>query len=76
MGAVRMRVHQLMSFEVKSCVCKKNFKPLLQLKYESSIQNVAFFSEKVVSSESGDKYGQIKQCSRAKTAQNRSNKYV
>ncbi len=41
-----------------------------KLKYESSIQNIAFSSEKVVLSESGEEYGQIKHCLQVKTVQN------
>ncbi len=36
------------------------------------IHNIAFSSEKVISSESGEKYAQIKQCSQAKIVQNSS----
>ncbi len=32
----------------------------IQLKYKSSIHNIALFGEKVISSESGEKYAQIK----------------
>ncbi len=38
-----------------------NLNHCLRLKYESSIHNIAFSSEKVISSESGQKYAQIKQ---------------
>ncbi len=55
--------------EIKSCVFEINkyiIKIFLtanrpfRLKYESSIHNIAFSSEKVVLSESGEKYAQIK----------------
>ncbi len=39
----------------------------LQLKYDSSIHNTAFSSETVVSSESGEKYAQIKDHLQEKT---------
>ncbi len=52
-----------MSFEVKSCMFafKSIIKALylnhrFQLKYESSFHNIALANEKVVSSESGEKY--------------------
>ncbi len=59
-------IHQLMTCEVKSymfvaLMIKSIIKVLslnhcFQLKYESSIHNIAFSSEKVVSSKSGEKY--------------------
>ncbi len=73
--------HQLMSCEVKGCVLitNKTLKMFLtsnhcfHQKYESSIHNIAFSSEKAVSSELGEKYAQIKHCLHAKTVVN---KYV
>ncbi len=86
MGAVRMRVqtadknitiihttpvHQLMSWEDKSCVFVRNksiikifltLNHCFQLKYESIIHNNISSSEKVVWSESGEKSAQIKYC--------------
>ncbi len=71
MGAVRMRVqtadknitiihttpvHQLMSYEVKSCVYKKQNK-----------HNIAFSSEEFISTELGEKSAQIKHRLQAKT---------
>ncbi len=62
--------------EVKSCVFVRNksikkiffnIKPLLLTKYKSSIPNIAFPSEKVILSESGEKYSQIKHSLYAKT---------
>ncbi len=49
-----------------------NFNPLLPLKYDSFIHNIAFSSKKtnkkkIVSSESGEKYVQIKHRLKAKT---------
>ncbi len=69
-------VHQLTSCEAKSCLFVRNkfiIKLFLTsnccfwLKYESSIHNIAFSSEKVVLSESGEKYAQIKHHLQAKT---------
>ncbi len=60
-------VHQFMSCEAKICVFARNkciikiffnFKQLL--KYESSIYNIASSNEKVILSESGENYAQIK----------------
>ncbi len=96
MGAVRMRVqtadknitiihttpvHQLTSWEVKSCVFVRNksIKTFLTSnrcfwpKCESIIHNIAFSSEKVVWSESGEKSAQTKHRLQTKTALN---KYV
>ncbi len=42
---------------IKTLLLKRYFR----LKYESSIHNIALSSEKVVWSESGEKYAQIKQ---------------
>ncbi len=84
MGAVRMRVqtadhnnpqvihstpvHQLTSCEVKSCVSvKKKKRVKIQVLY-----NIAFSGEKFASSESGQKYAQIKHHLHAKTAQSSS----
>ncbi len=39
----------------------------VHLKYASSIHNVDFYSEKVILSESGEKYAQIKQHLHVKT---------
>ncbi len=39
----------------------------IQLKYESSLHNIALPSEKIISSESGEKYEQIKHRLQAKT---------
>ncbi len=47
-----------------------NFKLLLE--YESSIHNIAFNIEKVVLSESGEKYAQITHCLQA----NKSSKHI
>ncbi len=52
----------------KLCVFK--FKPLLMAKYEFSIYKNAFSSENVVSSESEEKYANIKHCLQAKTVKN------
>ncbi len=72
MGAVRMRVqtadknitiihttsvHQLTFCEEKSCVCEKQIHHSMDL----FIHIIAFSSEKVIESESGEKYAQIKQ---------------
>ncbi len=70
-------VHQLLHCELKSCMFVINhpsltcfnFKPLLPW-VESFIHNIAFSREKVVSSESGEKYAQIKHCLQAKIVQN------
>ncbi len=43
-----------------------------RLKYESSIHNIAFSSEKLIWSESGEKSAQIKHHLQAKTVQNKS----
>ncbi len=40
------------------------------LKYKSSIQNIAFYSEKALSSESGEKYAQMKHCLQVTRVQN------
>ncbi len=60
-------VHQLMSCESKSFMFARNksiikmfWTSCLQLKYKSSIHNIAFSSENVTFSESGEKYAQIK----------------
>ncbi len=71
-------VHQLTSWEDKTCVFVRNksIKTYLisnRLKYESIIHIIASSSEKVVSSESGEKSVQIKHRLQAKTALN---KYV
>ncbi len=42
----------------------------LLLEYESSIHNIAFFSEEFVSSEIEEKYAQLKHCWQAKRVQN------
>ncbi len=69
-------IHQLMSYQLKSYVFVRNksiIKMLLTLnhcfllKYESSNHNV-FSNEKVKSSESGEKYAQIKPLLQDKTA--------
>ncbi len=43
-------------------------KSWFQLKYESSVHNIAFSSEKVISSESGEKYAEIKHNLQVQTA--------
>ncbi len=64
MGAVRMRVQTadknitiIHTTPVHHC---------FWLKFESSVHNIAYSSEKVISSESGEKYAQIKHCFQAK----------
>ncbi len=52
-----------MSREVKSCMSVIN-------KSKSSIHNIAFSSEKLILSESGEKYAQIKHSLQAKTVKN------
>ncbi len=88
MGAVRMRVqtadkkhhnnsqlihttpvHQLTNLSLRPF---NFFNGCFWLKYESIIYNIASSGEKVVLSESGEKYAQIKHYLQAKTAQNRS----
>ncbi len=75
MGAVRMRVqtadkkHHIF-WNKKLLVCKKQIRCLQAKYYESSILNFAVLSEKVISSESGEKYAQIKHFLQAKTVQN------
>ncbi len=58
-----------MFWSEKLLVCNKQihnsdffFNGCFQLKFESSIHNIAFSTEKVIRSESGDKYAQIKHC--------------
>ncbi len=63
MGAVRMRVQ----------TADKNMVPVnhcFQRKYESSIYNIAFSSENIISAESGEKYALIKHRLQAKTVLN------
>ncbi len=63
-------VHQLTFCEVKSCVfviSKAIFKIITSKKCMSSIHNIAFSSENVISSEPGEKYAQIKNCLYTKT---------
>ncbi len=43
----------------------------MKMFYESSIYNIVFSSEKVVSSESGEKYALIKHCLQMKTVLNK-----
>ncbi len=68
-------VHQLTFCEAKSCVFvkKKSINCHFLLKYnkESSLHNIAVSNEKVVWSESGDKYAQIKHCLQVKTVLNK-----
>ncbi len=59
----------------KKAVCKKQvhqdiFNRCFWLKYKSHSHNIDLFRGKVVSSESGEKYGQLKHRSEVKTAQN------
>ncbi len=72
-------VHKLMSCQVKICMFVRNesiVKKFLtsnccfRLKYESIIHNNAFSSKKVVSSEWGEKYAQIKHRLQVKIVQN------
>ncbi len=92
MGAVRMRVqtadknitiihttpvHQLTSWEVKSCIFVRNksieaVSNYFCLKYESIDHNNTSSIEKVVWSESGEKSAQIKHRLQSKTVQNSS----
>ncbi len=72
-------IHQVTSCEVKKLFFNiftiKTFWTSIrcfQLKCESSILNIAFFSENVVSSESGEKYAHIKHRLQAKAFQNNS----
>ncbi len=67
--------------EAESCVFVRNksiikmfliLKCCFWLKYQSSSHNIAFSSEKVILSESGEKYAQIKHHLQAKTVQNSS----
>ncbi len=65
-------VHQC---EVKGCMFEINksiIKTFLTLN-ESSIHNIAFSSEKVILSESGEKYAHIKHSLLVKTVQSSSN---
>ncbi len=67
-------IHQLMSSEMQSCVFVIG-KSIINMfltsnhcfKYESSIHNIAFSSEKVIWSESGEKYAQINKWEQSKT---------
>ncbi len=71
MGAVRMRVQ---TADKNITIIHKKSKTVHQLmvcKYES-IHNIAFSSENVVSSESGEKYAQVKHQLQVKTVQNSS----
>ncbi len=87
MGAVRMRaqtadknitvihttpVHQLMSCDVKSCIFVRN-KIITETFLTLIWIYIDFYSEKIISSESGKQYAQIKNCLQAKTVLN---KYV
>ncbi len=87
MGAVRMRaqtadknitiihttpVHQLMSCDVKSCIFVRN-KIITETFLTLICIYIDFYSEKIISSESGKQYAQIKNCLQAKTVLN---KYV
>ncbi len=59
----------------KKAVCKKQvhqdiFNRCFWLKYKSHSHNIDLFRGKVVSSKSGEKYGQLKHRSEVKTAQN------
>ncbi len=62
-GAVRMRQneinHQLTSCEMKSCVFVRNKSIIKMFQLQkSSFHNIAFSSEKLTLSESGEKYAQ------------------
>ncbi len=65
-----------MSCDVKSCVFVLNKSMFLtlndcfRLKYDSSIHNIAFSTEKAVSSETGEKYAQTQHHLQAKKVQN------
>ncbi len=87
MGAVRMRaqtadknitiihttpVQQLMSCDVKSCIFVRN-KIITETFLTLIWIYIDFYSEKIISSESGKQYAQIKNCLQAKTVLN---KYV
>ncbi len=60
---------------INKCIIQIILTFCFQLKYELSIHNIAFSSKSVISSETGEKYAQIKHHLQAKTVQNPSNKY-
>jgi len=69
MGAITMRVQT--SLHQNTSLINVLLYTIASGKYESSIHNIAFSSEKVPLSESGEKYSQIKHCLQDKTVLNK-----